>query len=244
MSPDNSAPIKTAYPLSRCIRFSFVLAIVGLLILASFRLNDALRHGLLDEIHAGVDLLREKNALAVLAVAFLAHTSIAACATPVSGAVLLFYGWYFPFWQALLLVSISSPLGATLCLLLSRYFFRDYIQRRFATKLAHINDALAVEGPFYLFILRLAPIVPAFTVNVLMGVSPIPARTFYCVSLLGMLPGTIAFLYSGSQLPDLKAVQNQTVSEVISPSLVIAFAVIALMPFAMRKVLQRYRPTA
>ena len=81
------------------------------------------------------------------------------------------YAWYFGFFEALVLVSFASTLGATIAFLLSRYLFRDAIMNRFGDRLTKFNESLEREGPFYLFTLRLIPAVPFFIVNAVMGLS-------------------------------------------------------------------------
>ena len=113
------------------------------------------------------------------------------------------YGWYFGLAPAVILVSFASTSGATIAFLLSRYLFRDAIQTRFRDQLAKFNQALQREGAFYLFTLRLIPAVPFFVINVVMGLTPIRTLTFWWVSQVGMLAGTIVYVYAGSTIPSL-----------------------------------------
>ena len=74
----------------------------------------------------------------------------------------LIYAWFFGFCRALILISFASAAGATIAFLLSRYLFRDSIERRFGDRLKVFNESLDRDGPFYLFTLRLVPIFPFF----------------------------------------------------------------------------------
>jgi hypothetical protein len=74
----------------------------------------------------------------------------------------LAYGWFFGFGRGVILVSFASTAGATIAFLLSRYLLRDTIQNKFGDRLAGFNKALEREGAFYLFTLRLIPVMPFF----------------------------------------------------------------------------------
>jgi uncharacterized membrane protein YdjX (TVP38/TMEM64 family) len=119
------------------------------------------------------------------------------------------------------LVSVASTTGATLAFLASRYLMGRSIQTRFADKLTTINEGVQKEGAFYLFSLRLIPVFPFFMVNLVMGLTPIPVRTFFWVSQLGMLPGTIVYVNAGTQLSQLQSLKG-----VLSPTLLLSFAAI------------------
>ncbi|HAQ86646.1 MAG TPA: pyridine nucleotide-disulfide oxidoreductase, partial [Pseudomonas sp.] len=84
--------------------------------------------------------------------------------------------------------SFASTLGATLAMLLSRYLLRDWVQTRFQQRLAKIDQGIEREGASYLFALRLVPVFPFFLINLAMGLTRLPVRTFWWVSQLGMLP--------------------------------------------------------
>ena len=71
---------------------------------------------------------------------------------------------------------------------------------RFGARLRAIDEGIARDGAFYLFSLRLVPAFPFFLINLLMGLTPIRTRTFYWVSQLGMLPGTLVYVNAGTEL--------------------------------------------
>lgn len=115
---------------------------------------------------------------------------------------------------------------------LARTLLRDWIQTRFHKQWELINQGLIKDGAYYLLTLRLLPIVPFFIVNVVMGVSNFPVKTFMWVSQLGMLAGTIIYVNAGSQLGQIK-----TLSDVTSPSLLASLAMLAVFPILLHKVL-------
>jgi uncharacterized membrane protein YdjX (TVP38/TMEM64 family)/Fe-S oxidoreductase len=135
-----------------------------------------------------------------------------------------------------ILISFASSIGATLACALSRYLLRDWVQRRFGDKLKRVNAGIQEEGAFYLFSLRLIPVIPFFIINMVMGLTPIRLSTFYWVSQLGMLPGTAVFVNAGSQLGRI-----ESLSGILSPGLILSFALIGLLPLVVRRALGWYK---
>ena len=143
------------------------------------------------------------------------------------GAVILTLagGAIFGLFLGTILVSFCSTIGATAAFLITRYFFRNPVRARFGDKLKIINEGIKKDGAFYLFTLRLVPIFPFFAINALMALTPIKTRTFYLVSQIGMLLGTIIFVNAGTQLASL----NST-SEILSANLIISLCILGLFP--------------
>lgn len=135
-----------------------------------------------------------------------------------------------------LLVSFASTIGATLAFLVSRYMFRDWVQRKFGSRLTAINQGMKKEGGFYLFTLRLVPVFPFFVINLVMGLTTIRAVVFYLVSQAGMFPGTIVFVNAGTQLARL-----ESASGILSPGILLSFALLGVFPIIAKKVTEYIR---
>ena len=164
------------------------------------------------------------------AVAFFAiYILVAGASLPGAAILTLAGGALFGLIEGTLLVSFASSLGATLAFLASRYFFRDSLRQRYGERLKHFDAGIARDGAFYLFSLRLVPAVPFVVVNLIAGLTALPVRTFYWVSQLGMLPGTLVFVYAGTQLARIKSL-----STVLSPGLIGAFVLLGILPLIMR----------
>lgn len=164
---------------------------------------------------------------------FLVYVAVTGVSLPGAALLTLLGGALFGFWRGLLIVSFASSLGATLAFLAARHLFRDSVQNRFGRRLAAINEGVARDGAFYLFALRLVPIVPFFAINALMGLTPLRTWTFYWVSQVGMLAGTAVYVNAGTQLASIERIGG-----ILSPSLLLAFALLAAFPFAARGVLR------
>jgi pyruvate/2-oxoglutarate dehydrogenase complex dihydrolipoamide dehydrogenase (E3) component/uncharacterized membrane protein YdjX (TVP38/TMEM64 family) len=157
-----------------------------------------------------------------------------ATALSLPGAVILTLaaGALFGLAGGTLIVSFASSLGATLAFLASRYLLRDSVQARFGDRLKAINDGMAKDGALYLFTLRLIPVFPFFLVNLLMGLTPIRTGTYYWVSQLGMLAGTLVYVNAGTQLAQLSSL-----SGILSPGVLLSFVLLGVFPMIAKAVL-------
>ncbi|MFH7319384.1 VTT domain-containing protein [Desulfurivibrio sp. D14AmB] len=174
----------------------------------------------------------------LLAIAGFAGVYLLVVALNLPGGALLglLAGAVFGVLVGTVVVSFASTIAATLACALSRYLFRDLVRSRFPQVVARVDRGMAREGSFYLFSLRLIPVVPFFVINMVMGLTAIRLRTFYWVSQLGMLPGTLVFVNAGNELGRLTST-----GEIFSPRLVLAFALLGLLPLAAKKLLNYYR---
>ena len=82
---------------------------------------------------------------------------------------------------------------------------------------------------------------PFFVINIAMGLTPLRLRTFWWVSQLGMLPGTIAYVAVGASLPDIRTLQQGGVGELLTPEVVIAMAILGLLPLTARLLVNWWR---
>ena len=170
------------------VLFTIIAALVASYFI--FDLGHYFSLAYLKEQHSAFDSLYQSHPAAILGAFFALYVAVTALSLPGAAIMTLAAGALFGFWTALLLVSFASSLGATLAFLASRFLFRDGVQKRFGERLKNINNGVKKEGAFYLFTLRLVPVVPFFVINLVMGLTPIKTRTFYWVSQLGMLAGT------------------------------------------------------
>jgi uncharacterized membrane protein YdjX (TVP38/TMEM64 family) len=133
-------------------------------------------------------------------------------------------------------VSFASTIGATLACFVSRYLLRDWVQGKFGDKLGAINTGIEKEGAFYLFTLRLVPLFPFFVINLVMGLTRMRLSTFFWVSQIGMLAGTIVYVNAGKELAKIDSLVG-----ILSPGVLISFAVLGLFPITVKKLLALYK---
>jgi pyruvate/2-oxoglutarate dehydrogenase complex dihydrolipoamide dehydrogenase (E3) component/uncharacterized membrane protein YdjX (TVP38/TMEM64 family) len=167
---------------------------------------------------------------------FAGYVAVAAMALPGAVVMTLAAGALFGLGWGLLIVSFASTIGATLAFLASRWLLGGWVQSRFGDRLTAMNTGIARDGGFYLFTLRLVPAVPFFAINLAMGLTPIRPWTFYWVSQVGMLAGTLIYVNAGTQLA-----QIDSLSGIVSPGLLGSLILLGLLPLAMRKVIDHVR---
>jgi pyruvate/2-oxoglutarate dehydrogenase complex dihydrolipoamide dehydrogenase (E3) component/uncharacterized membrane protein YdjX (TVP38/TMEM64 family) len=180
---------------------------------------------------AGFAQLHAEQPFTVAAVYFGVYVLATALSIPGAVIITLAGGAVFGLWQGLLLVSFASSIGATLAFLASRFVLREWVEARFGQRLADINTGVGKEGAFYLFTLRLIPVVPFFLINLLMGLTRMKTWTFYWVSQLGMLAGTAVYVNAGTQLAQLDSVRG-----ILSPALLGSFVLLGIFPLLARRV--------
>ena len=168
----------------------------------------------------------------VAGVFFVVYVAVAALSLPGAAILTLLAGAIFGLWVGTLVVSFASSLGATLAMLFSRYVLRDSVKARFGARLADIDKGIEREGSFYLFTLRLVPVFPFFVINLLMGLTQMKAATFYGVSQIGMLAGTLVYVYAGTQLA-----QITSLGSIVSPGLAAALVLLGVFPLVAKKVI-------
>lgn len=161
---------------------------------------------------------------------------VASTALSLPGATLLTLAGSALFGVAwgLLLVSFASTLGACLAFLCARFLLRGWVARRFARPLATIDKGLDAQGVHYLLTLRLVPLFPFFLVNLLMGLTRMPLRTYAWVSQLGMLPATLVYVLAGSELASLAST-----GQVLTPGLIGALCLLGALPWLGRALVRR-----
>lgn len=218
-------------------RMAIVLSLMGLV--AVFFATGLHQKLTLDGLQSSVGTLaawRAHSPLGFAALFFLAYVGITALSLPGAAVLTLAAGALFGLARGTVLVSFASSIGALLAFLVSRYLLREYVSKRFGERLRAINDGIEREGAFYLFTLRMVPAFPFFLVNLLMGLTPMRVKTFYGVSQIGMLLGTVVYVNAGTQLAQLKGLTS-----VLSPQLITSFAVLGLFPVAARRLITMWQ---
>ena len=213
-----------------------LLLIALLLALAAFFAFDLGRFFSLDFLQQSQVRFAELRAQQPLALAvgyFLIYVAVTALSLPGATIVTLAGGAIFGLGWGLLIVSFASSIGATLAFLTARFLLRDSVQSRFGQRLGEVDKGIQKDGAFYLFTLRLIPVVPFFVINLLMGLTRMKAWTFYWVSQLGMLAGTAVYVNAGTQLGQLTSLKG-----IVSPGLLGSFVLLGLFPLIARRVVE------
>ncbi len=177
---------------------------------------------------------RSDAPLLVVALFFTVYVLVTALSLPGAAVMTLAAGALFGLWWGTLIVSFASTIGATCAFLVARYLLKETVQRRFGERLQALNHGVEKDGAFYLFTLRLMPLFPFFLINILMGLTTLRAVTFYWVSQVGMLAGTLVYVNAGTQLAQLDSLRG-----ILSPAILFSFALLGIFPLLAKKVVEK-----
>ena len=178
---------------------------------------------------------RETNFPLAAVLYFLVYVVITAFSIPGAIIVTLLGGAMFGLLWGTLLASFASSIGATAAFLIARLLLRDWVQSRFGDSLTPINAGIEKDGEFYLFSLRMVPLFP-FLVNLAMGLTPIRVRSFYCISQLGMLMGTVVYVNAGAELARISSL-----SGLVSAPVLASLALLGVFPLIGRAIVNRLK---
>ena len=165
---------------------------------------------------------------------FFTYVILTSFSLPGATVLTIVGGGIFGIFVGTVVVSFASSLGATFAMLISRYLVRDWVQKKFSKEMQKINHRINVEGVYYLFFLRLLPLIPFFVVNLVMGLTSVRTVTFFWVSQLGMLPATIVYVNAGLQLNNLNSI-----NDIYSLEFIISFLILAMFPFLVKMILSK-----
>ena len=208
-----------------------LIAIV-LILLLFFDVHHYLSLEYLKSSKDKLNVYYQDNPLLVLGTYFVIYLTSTAFSLPGAAVLSLAGGALFGLTVGTLVVSFASTIGATLAMLIARVLLRDWVKNRFASQMTTINSGMIKEGAFYLFTLRLLPVVPFFVINLVMGLTPLRTVTFFWVSQLGMLPATLVYVNAGSELGKI-----QSIDDILSPQLIISFVLLGIFPLLVKKIL-------
>jgi uncharacterized membrane protein YdjX (TVP38/TMEM64 family) len=225
-------------PLFRFRRIFVLSLIVALLLIASVLLwqNHWLDFSALQAHRAEVAAWVVTYPITAAVLFFAIFVAAVSLSLPVATVLALLAGSLFGFAEALLLVAFASSVGAMFAMLLSRYVFRDLVERHWPHGVAMANRGLARDGSFYLLFLRISPALPYFVVNLLMGLTRLPVRTFFVMTLIGTLPEMALFVNAGGALATL-----QSPADVLTGKIILSLVLLSLLPLLIRYLLRRYQ---
>ncbi len=173
----------------------------------------------------------QQNTIQTIAIYMAVYILTTALSLPGATILTLAGGAVFGLGLGLLLVSFASTIGATLAFLVSRFLLQESVQNKFGAYLKSFNEGMRKDGAFYLFTLRLIPVVPFFVINLVMGLTPISALKFFFVSQVGMLAGTAVYVNAGTEIAKI-----ESLSGILSPALLGSFALLGIFPLLAKMV--------
>ena len=151
-------------------------------------------------------LLSRVNALGHWGPILMALIYILACVLVLPASVLtLAAGFLFGLWKGYVVVAAGSVLGASAAFWIGRTFGREWVRRKIERnpKFSAIDRAVAGSGFKIVVLTRLSPVFPFNLQNFAYGVTGVAFRDYFWASWIGMVPGTVMFVYLGSAMKSL-----------------------------------------
>lgn len=162
-----------------------------------------------------------------------------------ASVVTLGAGAVFGIVKGTLFVFVGAMLGATAAFLIGRYLARDWVSKKVSGNriFKAIYDAIEKEGRKIIFLVRLSPAFPFNLLNYSLGLTNV-SLTDYVLGTVGILPGTILYVYLGGVVGSAAAGQDRTPAEwaFLIVGLIATFAVVFIVTKVARKSLQESLP--
>jgi uncharacterized membrane protein YdjX (TVP38/TMEM64 family) len=146
------------------------------------------------------------------------------------GSVLtLAAGFVFGLPLGVALTSIASVTGATCAFLVGRYFARGWVEQRIESNktFAALDSATRHEGFIIVFLARLSPAFPFNLLNYGLALTAVRLRDYFLASWIGMLPGTVLYVYLGAAAGDLSQLLSGDVDSGLAGRLLLIGGLIA-----------------
>ena len=214
-----------------------VIILIGLV--AAFRFfnfGDYFTLSYIKESQARMQTLYSEHRIGVITGYMGIYILVTSLSLPGAAIMTLAGGAMFGLLVGTIIISFASTIGATLACFVSRFILRDWVQGKFGDKLKTVNDGIAKEGSLYLFTLRLIPVFPFWLINLVMGLTKMPLKTFFWVSQVGMLAGTIVYVNAGKELAKI-----DSLSGILSPGLILSFVLLGVFPIIAKKAVGWYK---
>ncbi len=223
-------------------RFRIFLAVILAGLIAGVYLSGLSQYLTLDFYREQQEFVqafvRHNRALAVL-LFYLIYITATGLSLPVAALFALLSGALFGMVLGTIVISLASTTGAVLAFLVSRFLLQDFVDQKFPHAAKMINQGIQRDGAAYLFCVRLVPAMPYFVLNLVMGLTHMPVRTFAWVTQVGLLPITLVLTNAGEQIALI-----DSPADIMSPGLIASLTLIGLFPLAAKKLLERLRARA
>jgi uncharacterized membrane protein YdjX (TVP38/TMEM64 family) len=222
-----SIPAEVAPAAGTSSRGKIIVALLFAAAIGAFFYFDLGHYLSLDSLKANRDALlafSEEHYAASVGIFVASYCLLVAASLP--GAVFFTLAGGFLFGSVLgtVYVNLGATSGATLAFLAARYLLRDWVESKFGSKLAPLQQGFANNAFSYLMTLRLIPLFPFFIVNMACGLTRVSLATYVAATAIGIIPGSFVFAYAGRQLGTINSLK-----EIASPNVLMAFTLLGLL---------------
>lgn len=166
----------------------------------------------------------------------LAYAISVVASLPLGGLLTLSGGFLFGMLTTVICVDISATVGAIGAFLLARHVFGETLRKTYPYYIRQLSAELSRYGWSYMLSIRLNAAIPFFITNMIIGLTPIPLKTFIWTTAAGMIPSITLFAFAGSRLAMV-----HTMGDIVTPRVLIAFGALAMLPILSMFVRRWYR---
>ncbi len=152
---------------------------------------------------------------------------------PIASLLTLFAGMFFGPLVATIITLCAATVGSMVSFFLARYLIGKRLQETYVKELKRFNELMAIYGTYYLFIVRLMPIIPFVMVNILAGLTLVRTKIFVLTTFFGLIPVTLLLVFSGQELQ-----HAITLQEIFSGKMIfmgIMLALLTILPLLVKK---------
>ncbi len=181
----------------------------------------------------------KENPILSVAMYIAMYVCAALCAFPIAALLTISGGFLFGTYCAVLYATIGATIGAIGAFLLTRYFFGNWLQVKFASALRRFNQELEIHGSSYFLSVRLIAVIPFFLVNICAGLTRVPLSLFIITTIIGVIPAEYVFAFAGNQLATIDSM-NDIFSHNIVGALFL-LAILALLPVIFKKIMHKHQ---
>lgn len=192
--------------LRRAYRLGLILSIAGIAVLG-FLNRDYLQTGFINQL--------QELPLAVAVSLMLLITTVGIIALIPNSILFLATGALFGVTLGFLINLAGFVLGSTAAFLIARTVARDYIDQRAHKRIVFLTDYVSRAGWKAVAVLRVIPVMPAFLLNYLLGVTQIRLRDYVLTSGLFIIPSCFAITYTGATGRDLLAGEGISAQQIL-----------------------------
>lgn len=162
------------------------------------------------------------------------HVTGTACAFPAAAMLTVFAGFLFGWKLGMAVIMVGSVVGATILFAATRTAFGGFMRRKAGGVAARFADGFEQDAFAYLLVLRIAPFIPFFMVNIIPALLNVRPRAFVLATAIGIIPGAFAYSRLGEGADSVlvaarQAGRDATLADLATTEIKMAFMTLALV---------------
>jgi uncharacterized membrane protein YdjX (TVP38/TMEM64 family) len=209
------------------------LIVVGVIAFFAFGFNHYFTVEALRANEARLRLFASDHALLAPLVFMAIYIGMVALSLPGAAIMTIAGGFVFRLWIGALLSVVAASAGALILFVIARFAVSDAVRSRAGPFMARMADGFERNAFSYLLFLRLVPLFPFWAVNLGAALLGVRLRPFAMATLIGIIPGSLAYASIGDGLGLAVGAQSRHVTP-MAVGLRVGFALLALLPIALQ----------